>query len=331
MIQHPVTQEELKEAKTFLTGKFGRSLQQPATIARFATQIDKYHLPKDYYKNYLKRIEALTVDDIQTAAKKYFKPENAWILVIGDKEHAEGLRRFAADNTVQFYDINANPVAAPETIAADISAEQIIENYVNALGGAASIEAISDYKMSATMNAMGQNMDLIRMYKSPHKSLFSMNMGGVEVQKMVFDGVSYKLSGMAGTQEFTEGKEFEAAKTEAAVCPEMNFVKNGYTLLVKGIEKINDSEVYVMDVKKGSASVIYYFDTKTHLLVRTVTTTETPQGTIEQLTETGDYKPVGGVLFPYSIIQKIPSMNMEMKMTVTDIQVNTGLTDGDFK
>ena len=332
MINEPVTQEELNAAKAYFAGNFGRSLQEPSTIARFATQIDKYNLPKDYFKNFLKRIDALTIADVQAAAKKYFRPENAWIIVVGDKEHAEGLKSFAANRTVQFYDIDANPVAAPETKAADISGEQIIDNYVKALGGAAAIEAITDYTMTATMNAMGQNMDLIRKFKKPQFTLFSMGMGGMVVQKMTFDGVTYKMSGMGGNQEFTEGNEFEAAKVEAAVCPEMYFIQNGFTLLVKGIEKIDDTEVYVMDVKKGASDVTYYFDTKTHLLIRTITTSDTPQGKIQQITDTNDYRQAGGVLFPYTILQKVPAMNnMEMKMTITDIKVNTGLTDDDFE
>ena len=331
MINKPVTEAELKAAKAYFAGSFGRSLQQSATIARFATQIDKYNLPKDYYKNFLKRIDALTIADVQAAARKYFKPENAWIVVVGDKEHAERLKQFAADKTVQFYDFNANPIAAPETKTADISAEQIIDNYVNALGGAAAIANITDYKMNVTVSTMGQNMEMTRMFKTPHYSFLSMGMGGMVVQKVVFDGVTFKMSGMAGNQEFTEGEQFEAAKAEAAVCPEMNFLKNGYVLTVKGIEQVNDTDVYAVEAKKGSNSVTYYFDTKTYLILRSVTTAETPQGTVQQISEVSDYRSVSGVLFPYSTIQKIPSVGMEMKMTVTDIQVNTGLTNEDFK
>jgi len=331
LINKPITTEELNAAKAYFAGSFGRSLQEPSTIAQFAVDIDKYNLPKDYYKNYLKHLEALTVEDIQAAAKKYFKPDQAWIVVVGDKAHAEGLKLFAYDKTVQYYDFNANPTAAPEIKTADMTAEEMIDNYVKALGGVAAIEKITDYSMKGTMVAMGQNMEIVKLFKAPHYSLFSMGMGGMTVQKMVFDGITLKISGMGGNQEFKEGKEFESAKNEAAVCPEMNFVKNGYLLTVKGIEKINDTEVYVLNVKKGASDVTYYFDAKTHLLIRTLTNVETPQGVIQQIADMSDYRPVGGLLFPYLILQKVPSMGMEMKMTVTDIQINTGLTTDDFK
>ena len=41
------------------------------------------NLPADYYKTYLSRINALTVQDIKDAANKYFKPENARVIIVG--------------------------------------------------------------------------------------------------------------------------------------------------------------------------------------------------------------------------------------------------------
>lgn len=329
MINTPITQDDLKAAKAYLAGSFGRSLQNSSTIANFAVNIDKYNLPKDYYKNYLKRLDAVTVADVHAAAKKYFKPQNAWIVVVGDKSYAKALERFSADGKVQFYDINANPIEAPQTKTAQISAQQIIDNYVKAIGGKAAIEAITDYKMTGTMSTMGQSLEMVNMFKAPHFSLTSIGMSGMVIQKMVFDGTAYKVSGMQGNQEFTEGTEFEAAKAEAAVCPEMNLVKNGYTLTVQGIEQINNVEAYVVTSTKGNIKANYYFDTKTGLIIRKSATEETSQSQI--ITEVSDYRPVGGVLFPYLSIQKIPAMGVEMKATVTQISVNTGLTINDFK
>ena len=326
MINAPITEDELKGAKAYLAGSFGRSLQESSTIAMFAVNIDKYKLPKDYYKNYLKRLEAVTIADVQAAAKKYFKTENAWVVVVGDKSHAENLKQFSGDNTVQFYDINVNPIAAPETKAADISAEQIIDNYVKALGGAAALEAVKDYKITGSVSAMGQEFAFNQLFKKPTMSLLSITMGDMLVQKIVFNGKSLNISGMAGNQEFTKGKEFEAAKAEAGICPPMNFVKNGYTMTVKGIEKTGNAEAYILEVDSGSLKT-YWFNTKTGLLIKTSTIAETPQGAIQQVEEFSDYRPIKGVLFPHSIKQTA----MGLVITVSNVKVNTGLTNEDFK
>jgi len=328
MIDTPITEQELQDAKAYLAGSFGRSLEDPATLAGFAIEIDKYNLPKDYYKNYLRRLEAATIADIQAAAKKYLKPDNAWIVVSGDKAHAENLKQFSGDNTVQFYDINVNPIAAPETKAAEISAEEIINNYVKALGGAAAIETINDYKITGSASVMGQEFAFTQMFKKPNMSFLSITMGDMVVQKVVFNGKTLSMSGMGGSQEVTKGKEFDAAKAEAGICPPMNFVKNGYTMTVKGIEKVGNAEAYILDVDSGSLKT-YWFDTKTGLLIKTSATAETPQGVVQTVMEYSDYRPKSGMMFPYSLKQK--AGGMEVVMRVSDVKVNTGLTNEDFK
>ena len=88
-----VSETELQNAKNLLAGGFIRSLEQPATIANFAINIARYNLPKDYYKNFLKNLSAVTVDDVQAIAKKYIKPNNANIVIVGNAEK-RSLRTF---------------------------------------------------------------------------------------------------------------------------------------------------------------------------------------------------------------------------------------------
>ncbi|MDR2584817.1 MAG: insulinase family protein [Prevotellaceae bacterium] len=329
MANTSVSIDDLKSAKAYLAGSFGRSLQNSSTIANFAVNIDKFNLPKDYYKNYLTRLDAVTLADVQAVSGKYFTPKNAWIIVVGDKQYAENVKQFAANQTVQFYDINANPVAAPETKSAEISAEQILNNYVNALGGAKTLEAIVDYKLTATMSTMGQNFEMIQMFKAPHYSLQSVGMGGMVLQKYVFDGTTLKVSGMQGNAEFTEGDDFEETKAGASICAEMNYIKNGFVLTVGGIEEVNGNEAYVITVKKGEKVVTEYYDVETGLKVKTTAILNHPQaGEIQQITEYVDYREVNGVMFPYLTKQRVATM--ETVITISEILVNSGLSVDDF-
>ncbi len=329
MMNKPISEQELKDAKSFMAGSFGRQLEDASTIADFAVNIDKYKLPKDYYKNYLKRLDAVTVADVQVAAKKYLRPDNAWIIVAGDKSVAEGLKRFAGNKTVQFYDENANPVEAPVAKTTDATPETIINNYVKALGGKDVIEKINDYKITAEMSAMGQKIEMTTAFKKPNHSLVLMGMGGRVMQKITFDGTKMKMTGMQGSQEFTSGDEFEATKAEAAVCPEMNYMQNGYKLAVKGIEKVNGSDAYALEVTKGKVVTVNYYDVATGLKVKSVTTVDTPQGPMQQVSEYSDYKAVEGVKFPYSIKQSAAGMAMDA--TVKAIDVNKGLENSLFE
>lgn len=329
LINNPVPGQELENAKAFLAGSFGRSLDNPSTIAQFAINIDKYNLPKDYYKNYLKRLDAITVADVQVAAKKYLKPDNAFIVVVGDKSYADGLKTFAADETVHFYDTDGNLLAAPSVQTSDITAEDLINKYVEAIGGKVAIENIKDYKLMAEVNAMGQKLEMTQLFKQPNLSLTTIGMGGMIIQKILFNGTALKMSGMQGNQEFTEGDEFESVRLEASVCPEMNYIKNGYELSVNGIEKVNGADAYVLNIKKGDKMTVSYYDKNTGLKVKTSTTMKTPAGEMQQISELENYQPVEGVKFPFTLKQT--TAGITTNVTVKSVDVNKGIDDTEFQ
>ena len=80
--REPVTEKELSDAKASIAGAFGRSLESPQTIAGFALNTVRYNLPKDYYRQYLKNVDAVSISDVQRTANKFIKPDNAYILVV---------------------------------------------------------------------------------------------------------------------------------------------------------------------------------------------------------------------------------------------------------
>lgn len=71
----PVSEESLQGYKNFMSGTFALGLEDPKTLARYAINEKKYNMPKDYYKNYLKNVEAVTAQDVMTVAKKYITQE----------------------------------------------------------------------------------------------------------------------------------------------------------------------------------------------------------------------------------------------------------------
>jgi predicted Zn-dependent peptidase len=106
-----VPDKELKMVKNYLTGNFALSLEKPQTIASFAINTERYKLPQDFYANYLKNIEAVTVADIQAVSKKYILPQQSNILVVGKaSEVSEPLKKFSVDGKIEYLDKDANPV-----------------------------------------------------------------------------------------------------------------------------------------------------------------------------------------------------------------------------
>jgi predicted Zn-dependent peptidase len=78
-----VADEMLNNVKAGYVGRFVMQVEKPATIARYALNILTEGLPADFYENYIKNINAVTANDVQRVANKYFMANNFRILVVG--------------------------------------------------------------------------------------------------------------------------------------------------------------------------------------------------------------------------------------------------------
>jgi Predicted Zn-dependent peptidases len=329
IIAEPVTEQELKDAVTDRAGRFSRSLAESGTIAQFAVNIDKYNLPKDYYRNYLKRMEALTVADIQAAAKKYIKPENAWIIVTGDKQYADKLAQFAGDGKVQWYDYDANPIETPKAQVITIAPETVINNYIKAIGGKEAIDKINDYKITGEMLVSGQSAAIEQYFKKPNLSTAIISMQGTMLQKMAFDGKVLRVSGMQqGPQEITEGDEYEEMKNNASLDAELSYLSNGSQLTIEGVEPVNNEDAYVLKIVLNGKTKTEYYSVNSGLKLRYTQTNTTPGGDIQVINNLSDYREVGGVKIPYKVEQS--AMGQVVTTIIKDVEVNTGLKDSVF-
>src|SRR5215203_3837947 len=80
----PVSQKEVSDAKSYLTGVFPIRLETQEGLTDQLVQIKMLNLPNDYLQNYRDRIQAVTIEDIQRVAQKYVRPDEAALIVVGD-------------------------------------------------------------------------------------------------------------------------------------------------------------------------------------------------------------------------------------------------------
>lgn len=324
-----VPQDELDGIKNYLTGNFAISLEDPATIARFAINTQLYKLPKDYYANYLKNLAAVTADDVYAMAQKYIRPENATILVVGDKEElARKLAPFSATKNIEFYDIYGNPVAAEaKPIPAGVTAKIVVADYVKSVGGAKALMKVKDVSTKMNTKFQGMDISITTSQKAPNKYAMAVKMGEMVIQKEAYDGKTGKQQSMQGKKDLS-GESLDDIKAQAILNPEMNYEKLGYKLNLKGIEAVNGKDAYIMEVvsPKGKKSTEWY-DVESKLKVRISQTVTTEIGPIVNTTDIWEYIEVDGVKFP-SVISI--SGAMSMKLTAESINVNKGVADSEF-
>ncbi len=335
-----VDEKTLQNTISFMSGNFAIALEDPRQIAQFAINTERYHMPKDYYKNYLRNLSAVTTDDVLAAAQKYILPESANIIVAGSKEEvANKLARFSFDGTVNYYDYAGNRVAETEKkeVPLGLTAGDVYKKYITAIGGEKAINSLKDMKHVSTGEIQGMSVTLTIRKKLGGK--FSMVMDGeiagkkMTLQKQVFNGTTGYMEGQGQHIEMPADQATGMKKQgdlQSNIHDEMYGIKRKLT----GIETIEGADAYVMEVTDAEQNkTTEYYDIKSGLRVRETDYKIDPQGNmVPTTTDYSDYREIpgtGGFKVPY--FMSIPAGGAVLNMKTQSVEVNKGIPDSEFE
>ncbi|MFN4761837.1 M16 family metallopeptidase [Gillisia sp. Q332] len=322
-----VSDKELANAKAKYTGDFVLSLEQPATIARLALDVETEDLDEDFYEDYLKNINAVSVEDVQRVAKKYFLADNSRIVIVGKgSEVAKGLENLSYNGKaipVKYFDKQANPIEKPEfnkAVDPAVTAEAVLDKYIQAIGGKQALDKVSSLLMNASAEIQGQKLDLEVKTTANGKSLQVVSMGGNAISKQVFDGTTGFAVMQGQKVPFTE-EQIADVKAESIPFPEL-IVEDAR---VMGIEAVEGKDAYAIALNDKTTA---YYDVETGLKVKSVKTVSQGPQTMEVPTGYSNYKEVNGIKFPFMMTQSFGPQSIEF--TVSEIKLNQGIEDSDF-
>lgn len=318
-----VKPEELANAKAKLKGSFIMSLEQPATIARFALNQKVQDLPADFYTNYLKSIDKVTAADVSNAVKTTILPNQSRIFIAGKaSDISEGLEKLGYP--VKYFDKDANPVSKPtvQKVDASVTVASIADKYINAIGGKANLAKITSYTTNASMSMQGQNIDFKIVKAQGGKELTTVTAMGQVVQKQVFDGKTGYSMQMGQKIDITP-EEIAEKQKNPELFEELGFAKSADYKL-GGIEKIGGEDSYA--IKSGDTT--YYYSVATGLKTGETKKVKAKGQEVTIPTTFSNYKDVEGVKMPYTI--SVSQMGMDMTMNVKSYEINKA-TDADFK
>jgi zinc protease len=86
MQDQPVGEQELNEAKDYLTGSFPLRLDTNHKVANFLAQVEFFQLGLDYPDRYAEFIRKVTSEDVQRVAKQYLHPEKLITVIVGNQK-----------------------------------------------------------------------------------------------------------------------------------------------------------------------------------------------------------------------------------------------------
>lgn len=334
-----VTEDELQRTKALYNGRFALGLEDPARVATFASNILINNLPKDFYRTYLQKINAVTPEDIQRVATKYFNHDNTRIIVVGKgSEVTEGLTKL--DYPVKMFDKYAKPVSAGSAATgtgsaamANVDAKTIINDYLKAIGGMDELNKVNSMVVTLGMDMQGMSLDVEQKKMLPNMEVTTVKMQGNVVNKTLFDGAA-GFEEQMGQKKAMSDEDVKDKMSQTTLFDQADYLSSSYKLQVMGTEKVNGKDAYKVLVTTPSGKTqTEYYDAQSKLLVRLEKDAVTNNMTVSNTVDFGDYKKMGNILIPYKQKVTISAGGQEQsfEMNVKDVKVNEGVSAADFK
>ena len=323
-----VDSELLKNAKAKYVGSFIRNAENPQTIAGYALNIKLNNLPDDYYESYLENINSVSEADVKKAANKHFKIANTRIVVVGKgSDVVANLEEVGFP--INYYDQYANPIAKPifnKAIPEGLTAVDVINNYISAVGGKSNLESVNTVVMKADVTIPGAPFapQATMRQKLPNKSSFviEVNMQGqkMTLSKTTFDG-ERGYSEMQGQRVEFDEKQLDENKKIKGIFEELYFKPEELELV--SINSVNYQDAYKVKVTVDGKESHRYYSVESGLLL---SKEDTDDNNNVVTTNYGDYQSVQNVMFPFYM--ELPAQKLEFK--TSSIEINKEIKDSSF-
>lgn len=222
----------------------------------------------------------------------------------------------------------ANP---PQAAGATPSVEQILERYVEALGGRAANEKLNSREVRGTFEIAATPLKgtVEGYYKAPNRLAIFTRVPGLGDIFEGYDGnVSWSFDPTNGLRE-RSGMELAQSRFDAEFYKEMKLKELYSKMELKGTEKISGREAYriIATPLKGSPEKLY-FDTQAGLLLRSDKVLEGPQGRTAFEVYFEDYREIDGIKFPY--VQRWTTSDYSATIKYDSVKHNGSIDDAKF-
>jgi hypothetical protein len=215
------------------------------------------------------------------------------------------------------------------------TADELVNKNIQAKGGMDKIKAIKSVRITSKLNggggftaAVGQENvrpNLLReTFSLQGMTAVSAYDGTTGWQIQPFGGhKDPELMGEDQLRDLLIDADFDG--------PMVDYKEKGNTVEYMGHDIVDGDDALRLKVTLKDGDILYYFlDPDTFLEIRR-DTQEFIRGSIrESVTEFGSYKPVAGVMYPFSISQGSKENPAQSTVTVEKVEVNVNINPADF-
>ncbi len=208
------------------------------------------------------------------------------------------------------------------------TAEQLLDKYVQAAGGAAAIDKVTSRVMTGTIKIGEKSLPIDIYSKDPDQRISFTHMPEGE-NVTAFNGHEGWLAMPGGHVRDMRGSDLDGASIDADMHLATHLKAMFSEMHTRGTEKIGDREAYaVVGHRQGKPPIELYFDEQTGFLLRLVRYGETALGRMPTQIDYADYRDTNGVKIPYRWTLARP--NGRFTIQVTEVKQNVPVDDAKF-
>lgn len=222
--------------------------------------------------------------------------------------------------------------------AQDITVENIIDNYIEAIGGREAWSKVEGHRMRASASVQGMDLPVESVELKDGRQITKFEFQGQEMIQGAFDGETlWSTSFMTMQPEKGDSEDSENVKRGIGEYPDafMTYKEKKYEVSLEGEDVKEGVDCYKVKMSKGmrlaegeevEQVAYYYFDKETFVPI--VIEQEIMKGQMKgQMMETllSDYQEVDGLYYPFSI-----SQGGQFELSVEEYELNPEVEDDLF-
>ena len=209
------------------------------------------------------------------------------------------------------------------------SAYDVIEKYIQAVGGAAAIQNMSSRVESGTVTfGVGPGFPVEILSKSPSRQAMIVHLAAGD-SSTVFDSQNGWFRSPAGPVREMPQADIEGAKLDADLQFPINVKKSFQELQVIRTEKVGEHDAILLFAMNSSGPPLeLHFDRQTGLLLRQLRFGSSPLGLNPTQIDYGDYKTFDGVQVPLHLVITQPNRTLDIHLL--QVTQNVPVDDAKF-
>ncbi len=211
------------------------------------------------------------------------------------------------------------------------SVDDVINKYIQTIGGAQKLNALKGVKMDMVVNAQGMEIPVEVVQLKGGKMFVKINLQGKEIVQMASDGETmWSTNFMTMKAEKSDAEATQNAKLSNKDFPDvfLDYKSKGYKAELIGKETKEGTECYKVKLTKDPIMVdgvktdditYYYFETENNLQIASESEIKSgPMKGQKSNSTMSDYQEVEGIYFPFSMNQGGQEMKVK-KVTINPV------------